>query len=102
MFLATTDPPDLPRALQLINQVLEKAPNEANYRDTRGRIYVKMGKWREALPDLEAALSRSANNPNLHRTLATVYERLGVPAMAAEHQSLADQQEKAAKKTPRG
>jgi tetratricopeptide (TPR) repeat protein len=91
MLLSEGRRPDLAGAAQLINLVLDKVPNHPAYRDTRGRIYAKMGKWREALPDLEAALSKSPNDPSLHRVLATVYEQLGVPAMAAEHRRLAEQ-----------
>ena len=54
--LANAQPPDLPRALTMINQVLEKYPNQANFRGTRGHILAKMQRWKDALPDLEAAL----------------------------------------------
>jgi tetratricopeptide (TPR) repeat protein len=92
MFLADADPPDLPRALELINLVLEQAPEEANFRDTRGQIYMKLGKWREALTDLETALGKTpAPGAGLHRRLATVYDQLGNAAMAAEHQRRAEQ-----------
>ncbi len=90
MHLADADPPDLPRALQIINQVLKKT-DQPNYRDTRGQIYIKMGKWEEALPDLLAAVSKTPDNPALHRRLATVYEHLDVPDLAARHRSRADQ-----------
>jgi tetratricopeptide (TPR) repeat protein len=91
MLLSEGRRPDLARAAQLINLVLDKAPNHPGYRDTRGRIYARMGKWREALDDLEAALPRAANDPSLHRVLATVYEQLGNGGMAAEHRRQADQ-----------
>ena len=91
MLLMEGDPPQLPRALQLINLVLDKAPDNPNFRDTRGRIYAKMGKWREALDDLEAALTAAAANPSLHRCLASVYDHLGDQHMAAEHRRQADE-----------
>lgn len=92
MLLSEGRRPDLPRAVQIINLVLEKTPDHPVYRDTRGRIYIKMGKWREALADLEMALSKSPpGSASLHLALATVYDQLGVGAMAQEHRRLADQ-----------
>jgi tetratricopeptide (TPR) repeat protein len=88
--LAQGKVPDLPRALELVNLALEHSPHEANFRDTRGTILVRMGRWKEALPDLEAALPRQSNKAELHRTLAEVYEHLGAPEMAAEHKRLAE------------
>jgi tetratricopeptide (TPR) repeat protein len=82
--------PDLPRALVLANVALQNAPLEPAYRDTRGRVLAKMGRWQEALGDLVAALPANRNNAELHRTLADVYEHLGVPDMAAEHRRRAD------------
>jgi tetratricopeptide (TPR) repeat protein len=82
--------PELPRALSLVNLALDHSPGDVNFRDTRGRILARMGKWKEALPDLEAALTQRANQPELHRTLAETYDHLGVPAMAAEHKRLAE------------
>jgi tetratricopeptide (TPR) repeat protein len=87
--LFRSDPPDLPRALGLVNLAIEKAPQETNFRDTRGHILARMGKWREALADLEAALPNTANSTQMHRTLADVYDHLDAPAMAAEHRRLA-------------
>jgi tetratricopeptide (TPR) repeat protein len=91
------DPPDLPRALLLMNLAIETAPNDMNYRDTRGHIFLKMGKWKEALADLEAALPTTPNGPEMHRSLAEVYEHLDAPAMAAEHRRLAQEQAAAVK-----
>jgi tetratricopeptide (TPR) repeat protein len=83
--------PDLPRALQLVNVALERAPNEPSFRGTRGYILVRMEKWKDALPDLEAALSKDPKSTSLHQDLAETYDRLGVPAMAAEHRRLAQE-----------
>jgi tetratricopeptide (TPR) repeat protein len=84
--LYQTSPDELNKALELINLAIAKAPRETNFRDTRGHIYLKMGKFKEALEDLEAALPQSPNSPDLHRSLATVYTRLEMPALAAEHE----------------
>jgi predicted Zn-dependent protease len=72
-----------------MNLAIDKMPGETNFRDTRGHIFLKMGRWKEALADLEAALPNTPHAPQMHRSLAEVYEHLGAPAMAAEHRRLA-------------
>jgi tetratricopeptide (TPR) repeat protein len=96
--LSQSAPPDLPRALQLADMAVEKSPREMNFRDTRGHILMKMGRWKEALADLEAALPGTPNPVEMHLSLAEVYQHLDAPAMAAEHQRLA--KEKAARAKP--
>jgi tetratricopeptide (TPR) repeat protein len=95
--LSQSDPPDLPRALQLADMAVEKSPRETNFRDTRGHILMKMGRWKEALADLEAALPSTPNPVEMHLSLAEVYQRLDAPAMAAEHQRLAKEKTPKAK-----
>jgi tetratricopeptide (TPR) repeat protein len=81
--------PDLPRALTLVNIALEREPNNPAFLDTRGRIYLAMGRWQDALTDLEVVLAKAPDTPGLHAALAEVYEKLGQPALAAEHRALA-------------
>jgi tetratricopeptide (TPR) repeat protein len=90
MLLADGDEPDLPRALAMINPVLERFPDHPLYRGTRGEILVKMQRWKEALPDLQAALRLQSNSPELHRNLAETYEHLDAPGLAAEHRKRAE------------
>jgi tetratricopeptide (TPR) repeat protein len=87
--LAQAKSPDLRRALELINQALRQEPANPTFRDTRGRIYLKMGRCKEALADLEAALARAPDRPSVHLALAEAYERLGNSSLAAEHRSRA-------------
>jgi tetratricopeptide (TPR) repeat protein len=87
--LAQAKSPDLPRALDLINLALRQEPANPTFRDTRGRIYLKMGRCKEALADLEAALTRAPNRPTVHLALAEAYERLGNSPQAAVHRRLA-------------
>lgn len=87
--LAVAPNPDLARARQLIEQLLERYPDEPRFRGTRGLILAQAQRWREALPDLEAALPSAPDNPELHRALADVYENLGDSQVAAEHRRLA-------------
>jgi tetratricopeptide (TPR) repeat protein len=83
--LAQAPSPDLPRALELVNAALANWPNQPRFRDTRGQILAKLGRWKEALGDLEAALPALPKSPDLHRALAETYEHLGMAEMAAEH-----------------
>jgi tetratricopeptide (TPR) repeat protein len=87
--LAEAKKADLPRALELSNLALKQEPANPTFRDTRGRIYLKMGRFKDALTDLEAALSRAPNSRSVHLALAEAYERLGNPPLAAEHRRLA-------------
>lgn len=87
--LGTGPNPDLPRALDTINPVIARWPGDPRFRETRGQILARMRHWKEALPDLETALSVYPDDPELHRTLADTYEHLGAPAMAAEHRKRA-------------
>ena len=90
LFPGRTEPADLPRALDLSNLAVQQAPNDSSFRDTRGRILMKMGRWKDALDDLEAALPANQDNADLHNALADVYEHVGDPDMAAKHRRLAE------------
>jgi tetratricopeptide (TPR) repeat protein len=83
--MAHGNPPELRRALKLVELALERSPNVPTYRGTRGVILAKLERWRDALPDLEAALADSADNAELHTTLASTYEALGDKELAARH-----------------
>jgi Tfp pilus assembly protein PilF len=50
---------------------------------------MKLGRWREALEDLERALGMDPAIPGLHLRLAEVYLALDHPEIAAEHRRLA-------------
>ncbi len=83
--LAHADPPDLPRALELMELALGVRPGDLRFRDTRARVLFKMNRWREALPDLEAVLAASPRDADVHRLLSETYDRLGSPGLADEH-----------------
>ena len=91
LILAMADQPDLPRALEIIRSVLDKYPDNPNLRDTRGQILVIMGRWQEAVADLEFALPKLTPNNATHAALAKAYEGLGQKDQAAEHDRLAKQ-----------
>jgi tetratricopeptide (TPR) repeat protein len=72
-------------ALRLMNLVIQREPNIAAYRDTRGQILVKMGRFSEAIEDLEDAIAMQPNSASSHETIAVAYERLNLTDLAAEH-----------------
>jgi predicted Zn-dependent protease len=77
--------PDLDRALSLANMALDRAPDLPQFRGTRGVILAKLGRWKEALPELEAALLASPDDAELHQYLADACEHQGLAELAAAH-----------------
>jgi tetratricopeptide (TPR) repeat protein len=80
--LAHNEPLDLPRALQLIDDAVSRWPHNADYRDTRGHVLMRMEHWNEALAELEIVRFARPNDPNLRLALAEVYDRLGMHELA--------------------
>jgi tetratricopeptide (TPR) repeat protein len=89
MILAVGDAPDLPRALDIIQAVLEKFPDQPNFRETRGQILVKLHRWQEAVIDLEFALPKLGPARATHEALAEAYRALGSQSLADQHLRLA-------------
>jgi len=90
--LQANRPQLLTRALQLIDEAIEQYPQNPHLRDTRGQILVKLGRYKDALADLEIALPLLNHNPRLHLALATVYAKLGMSVLAERHKRLATPQ----------
>jgi tetratricopeptide (TPR) repeat protein len=94
--LASREPADLKRAEELADQALKLAPANVQIRETRGQIYLKQGRWKEALGDLEAVLPVYSREKILagqlvkvHESLARAYGELGNDEMARRHRELA-------------
>ena len=85
--LAFSDPPQLDRAYELTRLAIDRDPNQPRFHDTRGRILLKMRRWKDALADFEVALARDPAIPQLHESLAEAYDHLGEPALAAAHRA---------------
>ncbi|MFM7148897.1 MAG: tetratricopeptide repeat protein [Gemmataceae bacterium] len=83
--LFSEKPPQLDRALALIESALKLDPKNPRLLGTRGNIYRKMGKYKEALNDLQASLQVYDNSPDQHEALAEVYQKLGADEMAKSH-----------------
>ena len=89
LMLAIGKDPDLPRALAISQPIVEKYPNEPDVRNTRGTILAKLGRWEEAVKDLEFALPKLRVKGPTHASLALAYRNLGLRELADEHDRLA-------------
>jgi tetratricopeptide (TPR) repeat protein len=89
--LAFYPPVDLPRALDMVNAAVDKAPNEPRFRGTRGQILAKMGRHQDALPDLQEAIKAYPKDPNLFKVLSETCEKLGFTKMAADYKARAEE-----------
>lgn len=98
--LASADPPDLDRALQLIDRAHQKSPQRAEVLETRGQILAKLGRWKECVADLEQTLRLMPEQPQVHETLALAYEELGDREMADQHRQRAAALKSAGKESP--
>ena len=88
--LATGPKPDLTRALALAETAVQHWPGETHFRDTRGQILVKLGRYKEALGDLEIAQRATPDNPSVHAALAIAYDHLGMSSLAEGHRRMAE------------
>jgi tetratricopeptide (TPR) repeat protein len=81
---------DLQAALVAVNKALEIRPDEFRYRETRGQVLVRLGRWREAIADLEYAANGMPESRDIHRSLAKAYDALGDKQLAQVHREHAD------------
>lgn len=88
-YLVLSDPPRAAEALSIVEVLVQKWPNVAFYRDTRGHAYAKLGRWNEAISDLEFAVENMPENASAHRVLAQAYRDLGMESLASQHETLA-------------
>ncbi|MEM9701251.1 MAG: tetratricopeptide repeat protein, partial [Planctomycetota bacterium] len=81
--LLSGNPPDLPRALELSNSAVATAPQQPNFRHTRGAILAAMDRPREALTEYELAMAGGMkDNPEVRAQVADLYDTLGQPDLA--------------------
>lgn len=90
MILTVGDKPDLPRALAIIESVLQKFPKDPIFRQTRGEILVRSGRPQAAIADLEYALPLLTSKRATHTALAEAYRAMGLRDLAAEHERVAN------------
>ncbi len=83
--LSSEDKSQADRALALINPLVERFPQELRFLDTRGHVLLKLGRYREAVRDLERALATHASQAATHEALAEAYRQLGQTELADRH-----------------
>ncbi|MCA9140786.1 MAG: hypothetical protein KDB00_28635 [Planctomycetales bacterium] len=88
--LGRSDEKYLPRALELSNMALEKLPGHPSLLETRGQILLRMKRYRDAIADLEKALTDPGLKSMAHTGLAEAYEALEMFDLASENKELAD------------
>jgi tetratricopeptide (TPR) repeat protein len=76
---------DLNDALKAVNTALEIRPNDIRFRETRGQVFVRLGRWREAIEDLELAANGLPRSRDIHLSLAKAYDALGEQQLARVH-----------------
>jgi predicted Zn-dependent protease len=85
------DNADLERALRLSEAAVRAMPEHTYLRETRGQILCQMGRYTEAIPDLEYALASKELRPKIRESLALAYDALGEQDIAARQRELLDQ-----------
>ena len=81
---------DLHSGLEHLNRALAACPNLEEARASRGRLLVKLGQGREAIPDLLAAEKSNPSEASTHFVLAQAYRAAGQTELAqAEMKSFA-------------
>ncbi|MCA9051911.1 MAG: tetratricopeptide repeat protein, partial [Planctomycetaceae bacterium] len=78
------------RALELISPMAERFPENHFVRDTRGHILLKLGRWKDAVDDLEFAVRGLPDNRQTHLSLASAYRNLGLTDLADAYQQAAE------------
>jgi uncharacterized protein HemY len=78
-------PPNVQQAMALVEVGLKAWPDDPELRFCRGDLLARNGQWLEALMDLEVAVKAKPGDRNIHRLMAEVYQRLGMPDKAADH-----------------
>ena len=68
---------NLDQALALVRKAATEAPNDGYIIDSLGWVYFKMGRYGEALPNLEKAVELLAYDPVVNEHLGDDYWRLG-------------------------
>jgi tetratricopeptide (TPR) repeat protein len=91
--LATAPKPDLERALKLAEAAVSLTDGAVRTRETRLRILVRLGRWDDALHDVEVCESTYRGRADFHRLAAEVYEHLKLNAPAEEHRRQAEELE---------
>ena len=73
----------LDEAVSMIHKAVELEPTNYAYLDSLGWAYFRLGQYAKAEDNLQAAISRGANDPTVHDHLGDLYEKTGRLKQAA-------------------
>lgn len=76
---------DLELALSLIDQAIERSPQQYNYYDTKGWIYFRMGKYEEALKEMNKAFELDETQHLIVEHIGDVYAKMNQKDKAVEY-----------------
>lgn len=85
------DPPDIPRALELIERASKYAPENEEVLDTYGEVLLKADRPKEAVNKLEKALRINPLRLGTRKRLVEAYEAAGLSEMAKAQQQMLDE-----------
>jgi tetratricopeptide (TPR) repeat protein len=74
--------PDYPKILNELLSAAKDAPNDPDVFFLRGKAYIALGRYAEALPALRHSIELRPTEPSPYYQLARVYQKLGQPQMA--------------------
>lgn len=83
----SSDKDELEKALSMMDGLVKAEPENPFYLDTRGHVNAKLGRFKEAVGDLERSLPKTTNQDSTHAKLADLYQHLGMPDLAAQHRN---------------
>ncbi len=88
--LVYLEKPEPGRALKIIQEVIQRFPNNPAFVDTRGHVYLKLGEWKKAVDDFQVSLTQFADQATVHVGLVEAYENLGMKDLAERHRAIAE------------
>ncbi len=74
-------------ALLLIDGAMERLPEQPQFRETRGRVLIALGRYQEAIGDLKEALVLETLQPKVYHNLSIAYAALGNEAEALHYKN---------------
>jgi len=81
-FLWADQDKHLPRALKMVLAAVDAEPDNRAYRDSLGWVYYRLGRYAEAVVELEKALDEKQPDGTILDHLGDAYAKLGKPGKA--------------------
>ncbi|TWU05936.1 tetratricopeptide repeat protein [Stieleria varia] len=89
--LGVGDPGNQKQGLKLLNQTLQRCPDDWRLLLARGKLLHRMGEAQAARADLERVLACSDSERTCHELLAEIFREIGDDSSAAKHSQLANE-----------